>query len=355
MPPPRQPNRAGSGNSRAGSPGARRQILNVTARKERFVQQRKSRTLARLAVMFLCVALLVGAVFGILYVKDRFFLENSHYNLRDLEVKTDGTLPSELIVKTAGLQVGVNLFKLDLADAARRLEALPQVESVRLQRSFPSTVAIQIIERKPVAWIVAEGNGLTREQIVLSPDSFLADQRGVLLHLKRQLPDYAFLPVIRGCAAKDLAPGHTVDAEEVRSALELIRTLRDSMIAARFGLQEVDVSKRFGLLATDRNGLQVLFALDDFDGQLKRLDVLLNEMERTGQHPVSINLLVLKNTPVTLKGEAPVEVTPSPAPLPDKPAGPKTSAKESVKGKSAVPEPKPTEIPVRKALPVRPT
>ncbi len=104
MPPPRQPNRAGSGNSRAGTPGAKRQILNVTARKDRFVQQRKSRALARIAVTFLAGAVLVGAVFGALYVKDRFFLENPHYNLKDLEVKTDGTLPQELIVKAAGLQ-----------------------------------------------------------------------------------------------------------------------------------------------------------------------------------------------------------------------------------------------------------
>ena len=354
MPPPRQPNRAGSGNSRAGSPGARRQILNVTARKERFVAQRKTRSLARIAVMFLCVALLVGAVFGILYVKDRFFLENPHYNLRDLAVKTDGTLLPEAIVKAAGLQVGVNLFKLDLADAAHRLEALPQVESVRLQRSFPATVTIQIIERKPIAWIVAQENTLPREQLVLSPESFLVDQRGVLLHLKRQLPEYAFLPVIRGCAPKDLAPGHAVDAEEVRSALGLIRALRDSLISARFGLQEVDVSKRFGLLAVDRNGLQVLFALDDFEGQLKRLDILLNEMERTGQHPAAINLLVLKNTPVTLKGEPPVELTPPPTPAVEKSSGPKSGAKESTKTKSSAPEPKPTEIPVRRAIPVRP-
>jgi cell division protein FtsQ len=355
MPPPRQPNRAGSGNSRAGTPGARRQILNVTARKDRFVQQRKSRALARIAVTFLGAALLIGAVFGALYVKDRFFLENPHYNLQDLEVKTDGTLPQDVIVKAAGLQPGVNLFKLDLADAARRLEALPQVESVRLQRSFPATVTIRIIERKPIAWMVAEGNILPREQIVLAPDSYLADQTGMLLHLKRQLPEYAFLPIIRGCDAKDLAPGRRVDAHEGGSALELIRAHRSSLIGARFGLQEIDVSKRFGLVATDRNGLQVLFGLEDFEGQLKRLDVLLTEMERTGQHPASINLMVLKNTPVTLKTDGSSEAPTAASPIPEKPPGSKSGAREPAKPKPPVSEPKSNEIPVRKAIPVRPT
>ena len=355
MPPPRQPNRAGSGNSRAGSPGARRQILNVTARKERFVAQRKSRALARIAVMFLGLALLIGAGLGALYVKDHFFLENPHYNLRDLEVRSDGTLPQEAIVKTAGLQPGVNLFKLDLAEAARRLEALPQVESVRLQRSFPATVTIVIVERKPVAWIVAEGNTQTREQLITSTDSFLADQRGVLLNLKRQLPEYAFLPIIRGCPAKDLTPGHTVEAEEVRAALELVRTHRNSLMGARFGLQEVDVSKRFGLVAIDRNGLEVLFALDDFEGQLKRLDMLLNEMDRANQHPSTINLLVLKNTPVTLKGDVTPEPSASPAPAAEKSPPGKSGAKEPGKMKSPAPDLKPTEIPVRRAIPVRPS
>ncbi|OAI42009.1 hypothetical protein AYO41_04920 [Verrucomicrobia bacterium SCGC AG-212-E04] len=349
MPSPRQPNRAGSGNSRAGSPGARRQILNVTARKERFVAQRKSRAVARLAVMFLCVALLIGLIFGILYAKDRFLLENPHYNLRDLEVRSDGNLPQEVIIKAAGLQPGVNLFKLDLADAARRLEALPQIESVRLQRSFPATVTIQIVERKPVAWIVAEGNTQSREQLITSTDAFLADQHGVLLHLKRQMPEYAFLPIIRGCPPKDFTPGHTIEAEEVRAALELVRTHRNSLIGARFGLQEVDVSKRFGLLAVDRNGLEVLFALEDFEGQLKRLDVLLNEMDRSGQHPATINLLVLKNTPVTLKGEPSPDPTSTPAPTAEK-----SPTTKPAKGKSTPPEAKPIEVPVRRAIPVRP-
>jgi hypothetical protein len=355
MPPPRQPNRAGSGNSRAGTPGAKRQILNVTARKDRFVQQRKSRALARIAVTFLAVAILGGLVFGTIYVKDRFFLENPHYNLKELEVKTDGTLPQDMIVKAAGLQPGVSLFKLDLADAARRLEALPQVESVRLQRSFPATVTIRIVERKPIAWMVADGNNLPREQVVLAQDSYLADQTGMLLHLNRQLPEYAFLPIVRGCDPKDLAPGRRVDAHEGGSALELIRAHRDSLISARFGLQEIDVSKRFGLVATDRNGLQVLFGLEDFEGQLKRLDILLTEMERTGQRPVSINLMVLKNTPVTLKTDGPVEAAPAPSPGPDRTPAAKAGARESGKPKSPAPEPKSNEMPVRKAIPVRPT
>lgn len=355
MPPPRQPNRAGSGNSRAGTPGAKRQILNVTARKGRVVQHRKSRALARIAVTFLAVVVLAGAVVGAWYVKDRFFLENPHYNLQDLEVKTDGTLPQDTIVKTAGLQPGVNLFKLDLAEAARRLEALPQVESVRLQRSFPSTVTITIIERKPVAWMVADGNSQPREQLVQSPDSFLVDQSGMLLHLRRQLPEYAFLPIVRGCDPKDLAPGRRVDAHEGAAALELVRAHRNSLIGARFALQEIDVSKRFGLVATDRNGLQVLFGLEDFEGQLKRLDLLLAELERTGQQPVSINLMVQKNTPVTLKTDGPIEAPSTQPAVPEKSPAGKAAPREPARSKSPASEPKSNDVPTRKAVPVRPT
>src|SRR5262249_38363806 len=151
------------------------------------------------------------------------------------------------------------LFKLDLAEAARRLEALPQVESVRLQRSFPATVTIRIVERKPVAWIVPEGISATRDQVLQAADSYLADQTGMLLHLRRQMPEYAYLPIVRGCDPKDLAPGRRLDAHEGGAALELIRAHRNSLIGSRFALQEIDVSKHFGLVASDRNGLQVLF------------------------------------------------------------------------------------------------
>ncbi len=98
------------------------------------------------------------------------------------------------------------------------------------------------------------------------------------------------------------------------------------MIAARFQIEEIDMAKHFGLEVKDRNGLEVLFGLDDMDRQLKRLDVYLQAIDQRGQKPQTINLLTQRNVPVTFVTE-PVPADQSPAP----PAAPSPTASGSPK------------------------
>jgi len=57
----------------------------------------------------------------------------------------------------AGILTGDPLVSVDLAEAGRRLRALPWVGEVRLHRGVDGVVAITIVERSPVAWVTAGG------------------------------------------------------------------------------------------------------------------------------------------------------------------------------------------------------
>jgi len=57
----------------------------------------------------------------------------------------------------AAVPAGLPLARLDTDAVSDRLRALPQVESVTVERSWPSTVRIEVVERAPVAVVDVDG------------------------------------------------------------------------------------------------------------------------------------------------------------------------------------------------------
>ncbi len=338
----------------------RDRIFQVSASAPVARRQRRQRAVKASLATVLLATLVIGGIVGFFFVRDKFFVKNPHYALQQIEVHTDGSLPREAITKTASLELGTNLFLLKLEDAGRRLESLPQVEKADLRRNFPATVIIDIIERKPVAWLVGSPSQReTREEIVANPGSLLIDSKGALLHIRNPAAEHTALPIVRGCPSAELTPGGRVQSEAVLAALKWLSLWRESSVAMRFSADDLDVSRGYSLVATDRSGLRAIFAVEGYGAdrmsyaeQFAKLEAILLECERTGQHPVAINLMVSKNTPVTFAAETPSsESGPGASPNPESSETPAATPRATA---AKPPKPKPTEIPVRKALPVHP-
>jgi len=172
--------RSQRGNRRVSNLRQRRQqhLLDVKVRSRRATQHRTRRVLAvisRLTLLAgLCALLYVGAREG----AKRFFFENADYQLRTIELQTDGTLQREQILKVADLHEGENIFSVNLGRVRDSVQRLPQVDEVEVVRKLPGEIDIRVVERKPVAWITGE------KQIsdpFVSDAAFLVDARGVLM------------------------------------------------------------------------------------------------------------------------------------------------------------------------------
>ena len=81
---------------------------------------------------------LAGIVFGVRYGSKRLFFENPDYRLTKIEVKTDGTLQRDVVLKTAELREGENIFSVNLARVHDTLQQLPQVDDVQVVRNMPN-------------------------------------------------------------------------------------------------------------------------------------------------------------------------------------------------------------------------
>lgn len=345
-------------NQRVSNTRQRRQqhLLDVKVRSHIATHHRNKRILVVTSKLVLSVLAITGIVFGIRFGAKRLFFENPDYRLSRIEVRTDGTLQRDQVLQAAQLHEGENIFSVNLAQVHDHLQQLPQVDEVQVVRNMPSEIDIQIVERKPVAWITSDKDMLDP---FASEAAFLVDARGVLMKEKKLLPEYLGLPVIAGCLNEPLESGKVVESFEAKAALELLRLSTRSFMQTRFQIREIDVSKGYCLVVTDKNHTRVTFGFDEIDAQLQRLEQFLVYSDDSKHELETVNLLVQRNIPVTFtkspaeiinetidpEGEEPkilkamparmgAELTPTPTP--------------ATKGKATASDPK-----VRRAMPVK--
>jgi len=291
-------NRPRARNRRVSNPRQRRQqhLLDVKVRSRTATQQRNRRVLVFVSQIALVIGLSAAVYFGAREGARRFFFENPDYQLSKIEVQTDGTLQREQVLKVADLREGENIFSVNLGRVHDRLQQLPQIDEVQIERKLPGEIDIHVVERKPVAWITDE------KQIAdpfASDAAFLVDGRGVLMKEKKLLPEYLGLPLILGCASESLEAGKIVESFEAKAALELLSLSTRSFMQTGFQIREIDVSKGYCLLVTDKNHTRVTFGFDHLDAQVQRLAQFLIYSEDSKRDLATVNLLVQRNIPVT--------------------------------------------------------
>jgi cell division septal protein FtsQ len=286
-------------NRRVSSFRQRRQqhLLDVKVRSRSAIQHRNRKVLVLFSKIALVIALSAAIYVGGRIAAKRFFLDNPDYKLSSIEVQTDGTLQREQILSVADLREGENIFRVNLARVHERLQDLPQVDEVEVVRKLPAEIDIRIVERKPIAWITTE------KQIAdpfASDAAFLVDARGVLMKEKKLLPEYLGLPLILG-ASESLEAGKIVASPEAKAALELLRLSTRSFMQTRFQVREIDISKGYCLVVTDKNHSKVTFGFDNLDLELQRLEQFLVYSDDAHREIATVNLLVQRNIPVTFQ------------------------------------------------------
>ncbi|AZG43708.1 cell division protein FtsQ/DivIB [Gordonia insulae] len=71
-------------------------------------------------------------------------------SVRSTDVQDNRAVPTDQIIGAARVPNGTPLLQVDTQAVAQRIAAIPSVESVRVQRSYPSALTITVVERQPV-------------------------------------------------------------------------------------------------------------------------------------------------------------------------------------------------------------
>src|SRR5262249_7867335 len=146
------------GNRRVSTSRQRRQqhLLDVKVRARRASHHRNRRILLFVTKLVLMVGICAGLYYGVRLGLSRFFFDNPDYRVSTIGIRTDGTLQRDQVLQAANIREGLNIFSVNLASVHDRLQQLPQVDEVQVERKMPNEIDIAITERKPIAWITSE-------------------------------------------------------------------------------------------------------------------------------------------------------------------------------------------------------
>ena len=286
-------------------------LLEVTATAETERRRRNQKLLLYGCEALFVAGLLVVAWFGVNLFIEHFFTKNKTYEVRVVEVNTDGVMTREEALSATGIREGVNIFSLSLESAQQALASIPEVAAARVERKLPDTVTIQIDARRPVAWVAPRDTGADPAAM---ETSCLVDAGGIMMKPQGFESPHARLPVVYGVPTEQWRPGDKIDMPELQAALQLF-DLASERTNPEITLRAADIAKGWCITAWSDPQTRLTFGLEGLAKQLDRLQVILAHVGQTPSRRIaSANLIPERNTPVTFIGDAPPGEVASTAP-----------------------------------------
>lgn len=270
-------------------------ILHTTVRKRHSRKQLTTVGLWSAGIVALLVALVITLHFGLGFAADRLLYHNPRYTLKKIVIEPDPDhFSPRSIRQAAGLELGQNLWTLDLPQITRDLEKLSYVSSARVERHYPDKIVIRIVERQPVVKI----SGISD---LGSKLTFYLDHDCIVLEPRRgeQLPPS--MPEIIGLTNAELQPGVQLDQPNLRTALEILDAIdKTTELNTAISIRSIDLSQPLSITMTTTRDLSITFRLDYIDQQMVRLQQIFEQFVDKEQRTLhTVDLTPNINVPVT--------------------------------------------------------
>ncbi|HAL91752.1 MAG TPA: hypothetical protein DCM68_01850, partial [Verrucomicrobia bacterium] len=137
----------------------RESVLKVAARTVERRRTIRRRMGAALTLLVGIPSLGVGLYWGGGAAWRAMFAENDFFQIRKIEVTTDGSLGAEHIREYAKVREGLNLFAVRPKEIRDMLLSVPVIENAQVGRRLPDTMVIEVAERVAVARLGRPGSG----------------------------------------------------------------------------------------------------------------------------------------------------------------------------------------------------
>ena len=281
-------------------------LLNVDLPLEKLRQQKIRLAMRAAGWIFGLAAVFLGVWYGVSWVMKAGFSQNEYFNVKRIEIHTDGMVDTQRIRSWARVQEGENLFSLDLHRVKRDLQIIPIINEVAVERLLPHTLRLRVKERKPLAGIILykqdQRGKLNRivywvgdDGILIPPDS--EANAGFKTPAK-------WLPLITGLNQADLMPGRPIQSHQLISALSLIDRFDLSPMAGLAHLRQIDISRRETLEVMTWQGAHITLSLNGLDRQLNRWRKIYDLSRERKSTISSADLSIKNNLPVKWRGQA---------------------------------------------------
>ncbi len=211
------------------------------------------------------VALVVGLVWGTRWAT-RHVIDSPRFAVHEIQVSPTARLTRDEVLSLSGVRAGDRLLAVDTDQVAAQVAAHPWVATVRVGRQLPSTLTIDVAERRAAA-VVALG-GL-----------YVVDDTGRPFK-RASMAEADGLMVITGVDRAQYVDMRDASEAALREALALAVEYRSR--PTRPAPSEINIDMRFGftLFLLDGGG-EIRLGRGEYNKKLARLDQIF-EAVRTG-------------------------------------------------------------------------
>jgi cell division protein FtsQ len=202
-----------------------------------------------------------------------WLLQSPLLRVQQVRVVGADTLDVRAVADISGLR-GQSMLNLDLDGARRRLEELPQIRSLQVERAWPQAVVIRIEERVPWGYWHVGGK------------DYPVDREGVVL--AGGTPPGTMPRIVEPDTNRAMGPGDRVDPDAIAFA-EVVGY--EAPRALGKAVQELEYRPGVGVTVVFEGGMRVTFGDDRaFEYKMAVLSELLEQLDRQGVRPRGIDL-----------------------------------------------------------------
>lgn len=260
----------------------RESVLKVAARSVERRRAARHRIGTALAWLVGIPALATGLYWGGNAAWRAMFVENDFFQIRQIEVTTDGTLRAENIQEYAKVRKGLNLFAVRPKEIRAALLSVPVIENAQVGRRLPDTLILEVAERVAVARLGRPGSG--------SP--LAVDATG---HVLGPSSVRASLPVILGVRDNGLRPGDVVSDPMLKDALTVLEICNQSAMRREMAVATIDLGNEEMLDVGLMSGEQVLLSRERLEDKLRQLPIMRSVARKKGLDLTVYDMTVDRN------------------------------------------------------------
>ncbi len=225
----------------------------------------------------------------------QLLFDSTYFKVDTVRVENQVRVSEQEIVALSDVNMGHNIFELDLERIGRKIEENPWVLSAQVQRLFPRTVVIRVAERSPMA--------------VINLDYlYYVDNRGEIFKVL-EAQDSLDFPVVTGLERKDLLEHPEESRQQLQGVAELIDELTGRRIFALNDVSEIHLDQTGEIvLYTCTGGVPVRMGKGDYGSKLNRLERIYGDLKPRirGLKYIDLNvmdrIIVKIETGITRKG-----------------------------------------------------
>ncbi len=211
--------------------------------------------------------LIVGMSLLFIFIHD-VLTQCDYFKAEKITVEGCKLLTPDQILKTANIELEVNLVSLNLKTIRKRLLAHPWIAEADIRRTFPASIAIRIKEQEPLA-------------VLDFGKQFLINKDGEIFK-EAQAAEINGLPVLSGIEYSDWKTLETPGTQVFNSVLEILNMSRSlETILPDTLIKNINVDREIGLtLKTEGPVREILLGYGSYRKKYSRLEKILSYVEQ---------------------------------------------------------------------------